>query len=137
MRFFLLALGLGLLAGCASAPEKEEAAMPMDAIREANECAAVHMFDGPAGEPVFAPVFNDVTCSLEELPGVLRDNAYRTVSISSWARRADNAKVIDSLLRAGIGINMFYALAEGRKDYQKRRQPPEPLRIQTAPYIRL
>ena len=57
MRFFLLALGLGLLAGCAAAPEKEEAAMPMDTICEANECAAVHMFDGPAGEPVFAPVF--------------------------------------------------------------------------------
>ena len=130
MRFFLLALGLGLLAGCAAAPEKEEAAMPMDTICEANECAAVHMFDGPAGEPVFAPVFSDDTCTLEELPRVLRDNAYRCVSISSWARHADNAAVIDSLLRAGIGINMFYVLTEGRKDWDRQdligRAVPEP-----------
>ena len=130
MRFFLLALGLGLLAGCAAAPEKEEAAMPMDTICEANECAAVHMFDGPAGEPVFAPVFSGDTCTLEELPRVLRDNAYRCVSISSWARHADNAAVIDSLLRAGIGINMFYVLTEGRKDWDRQdligRAVPEP-----------
>ncbi len=144
MKIFLFAAVLGLLSGCLLLPQEKKIPEPVDAVREANECAAVHILNDADGNLIFAPVFTDRVCTLTELPELLRAHSYHKVSLSSWVRHADYAAITDSLLRAGIGINMFYVLSAGRKDWDRRDlienivpEPEEPVPARPPLTVRL